>query len=129
MEDVMVRKKCERAKCFLKAKMDSEIKIKVKERKHTGCRIGLDQITRKQESPLCTVPPRNTVKAHINKFFETERKKCIEILGDVPYLSLTTDICHMVIYVSDSQMNTMLGITVHELKENKFILQQLACSN
>lgn len=58
-------------------------------------------------SPHYQVPSRKTVKAHIDKLYDEEFQKFKTFIGDVPHLTVTTDIW------TDTQMRSMLGVTVH----------------
>lgn len=66
----------------------------------------------KQHSPLYVVPTRNTMKAHIDRLYETEIQQFKDFLSDVSYLTLTTDVW------TDTQMQSIIGVTVHSLKDN-----------
>ncbi|XP_054734583.1 uncharacterized protein LOC129242048 [Anastrepha obliqua] len=67
----------------------------------------------KHQYPLYKVPTRNTIKAEIEKMYNREVEKCTKMLSHVSNICLTTDIW------TDTQMNSMSGVTVHGLFESK----------
>lgn len=67
----------------------------------------------KQHFPLYKVPTRNTIKSNIDKMYNIESKKFKNCISSVQHMCLTTDIW------TDTAMNSMLGVTIHGLFENK----------
>lgn len=69
----------------------------------------------KEQHPLYKVPTRKTIKDQMEKIYEEEMKNFRRMVCQVSNICLTTDIW------TDINMNSMLGITLHGLFENKQI--------